>query len=351
MFVSARQNSPYLSRGTLLGIPSAALVVCLLPTFQHAAAQAQNPTSAKAGRIYVATIYRLKPDGGEEDKTFHSAAIVAIDPATGDWQLLAENNPITGKGGGDAVRLSPDRRTLVFHRTDDGIWKCESDGQFPFKIFDQRGNWSLRPVWSADGKNLIATTTELIKKDSKEVPRTETWQIDPDGRNPVKLAVPDTDWVEDCSPDGQWFITITRRHPGQLCLMKTDGTQERKLTDGGSNLHARFSPDGKKILYRHVTNAEGHSIRTVDFDGANTTELIKEDGLTLPGGAFWSPDGKQIAVVVFDLELDENGQKSVRRLDTADYRIEIMDADGTNRRKMPLKGARFGFISAMGDWQ
>lgn len=332
-------------------IASAALLASLLPTFWHTCAQAQNPTAAKAARIYVATIYRLKPDGGEEDKTLHTSAIVAIDPATADWQVITEKDAASGKGGGDAVRLSPDRRTLVFNHHDDGIWKCESDGQFPFKILDQRGNWLLRPLWSADGKHVVATKTERIKKDSKEVSRHESWQIDADGGNPVKLPIPDTDFVEDCSPDGQWFVTVGSRYPGQLCVMKTDGTQERKLTAGGGNWDGRFSPDGKKILYHHLTNAEGNSVRTVDFDGANTKELVGESGLTVPFGAFWSPNGKQIAVVLFDYELDENGHKSVPRLETADYHLEIMDADGTNRRRIPLRGARFCFISAMGDWR
>lgn len=354
MLVSTRQSSPQLSRAACLGIALATLVTCLLPTFRHAVAQAQGATSAKAeGRIYVSATYRIKPEGTDEEKTVYNA-IIAIDPANGDWQMVVEN--------GHAARLSADRRTLAFNRLKDGIlkgiWKCEPDGQFPFKVFDIDG----RPVWSPDGKHLVVTKEKLIEKDSKQpstapVWHDETWRIDADGRNPIKLPIPDTDGVADWSPDGKWFVVTSDRHPPygrgyQLYLMKTDGTQERRLTQGGLNVYARFSPDGKKILYLHQTRAEGNSIWTVDVDGENATQIIKEAGLVSGNGAYWSPDGKQIAVVRFNWELDEKGEKiKTAGSAAANPRIEIMDADGTNRRQLTLSGATFLDINALGDWR
>lgn len=349
MLVSASQSSPRLSRVSCLGLASAALAACLLPTFRHAPVQAQDSAAAKAeGRIYVSASYRIKPEGADEEKTIHNV-IISIDPATGDWQLVVEN--------GYAARLSPDRRTLVFNRHDDGIWKCEADGQYPFKISDQNG----RPVWSPDGKQFVVTKQEDLDKDNVKDRTTpawkcETWRIDADGRNAVKAPIPDTDWVADWCPDGQWFVAGTDRHRPyghgyQLYLMKTDGTEERRLTHDGLNVYSRISPNGKKVLYLHQTRAEGNSIWTVDVDGENATEIVKEVGLSRPGGAFWSPDGKQIAVILSDWELDENGQKVMRLSDANHFRIEIMDADGTNRRPLTLKGANFFFINSLGDWR
>jgi Tol biopolymer transport system component len=177
--------------------------------------------------------------------------------------------------------------------------------------------------------------------------------MDADGRNPVRLPIPDTDCVEDWSPDGQWFVTSSARQPNtsQLYLMKTDGTQERKLTEGGADSRARFSPDGKKVVYFRQTRAEGRSVWTVDVDGGNATRLVTEAGLTVPDGAFWSPDGKQIAVVLFDHQVDENGRKRYPDLGTGNFGIEVMDADGTKRRRVPLKGEKIPFISSFGDWR
>ncbi|HEX5442389.1 MAG TPA: M56 family metallopeptidase [Pirellulales bacterium] len=349
MLVSTRQSSPRLSRATCLGIASATLLACLLPTFRHAPAQAQDPAAANSvGRIYVSATYRITPEGAVEEETVYNA-IIAIDPATGDWQLIVEK--------GIAARLSPGRRTLAFQRFEDGLWKCEADGQFPFKIANQEG----RPVWSADGKQLVVTEERNIDKDPSQ-PRTapawhdETWRLDADGRNAVKLPIPDTDGVADWSPDGQWFIATSDRHPPygrgyQLYLMKTDGTQQRRLTKGGLNVYARFSPDGKKVLYLHQTRAAGNSIWTVDVDGQNATEIVSEVGLASPDGAFWSPDGKQIAVILFDWEVDEKGEKVRSASSDHQFRIEVMDADGTNRRQIPLRGAKFLHINSLGDWR
>jgi RNA polymerase sigma factor (sigma-70 family) len=308
------------------------------------------PDATPKGRIYVNAGLRFKPEGQDEEKTQHNL-IIAIDPTTGKWQKIADN--------GHSGRVSPDGQSLVFNHGE-GIWNCDTGGgNNPGKISDNMG----RPVWSPDGRYLVATKQELVEKDSDPKPRTtpawknETWRMEADGRNAIKLRIPDTDWVEDWSPDGQWFITGSDRHPPygrgyQLYLMKTDATQERRLTKDGLNVYARFSPDGKRILYTHQTAKAGNSIWIVDVDGKNARELVKEVDLASPESAYWSPDGKQIAVIMFNWQLDENGRKVNRPdSDAADFRIELMDTDGTNRRRMTLEGARFLFIGALGDWR
>jgi dipeptidyl aminopeptidase/acylaminoacyl peptidase len=355
MLSSTSRSAPHLSRLTGLAIVAAVLAACVLPTFDCAPVQAQpqqgQPDAKAKARIYVSAALRLKPEGQNEEKTEYNV-IIAIDPATGKWQKIAD--------GGYSGRVSPDGQTLVFSRMDDGIWNSDTAGtNNPGKISDKNG----RPIWSGDGKYLVVTQTELLEKASDKKPRIkpawkdETWRIDADGGNPRKLPIPATDSVEDWSPDGQWFVTCTDRHPPfghgyQLYLMKTDGTQERRLTKGGLNVYARFSPDGKKILFLRQTAKEGNSIWTMDIDGKNAREIVKEVDLASPDGAFWSPDGKHLAVILFDWELDEKGKKVSRAgSDAANFRIEIMDADGTNRRPLKLQGARFVFIGSLGDWR
>jgi Tol biopolymer transport system component len=354
MLLSTSRSSPRLSRLAGLALGATALGAFLLPALLHARAQAQ-PEQGEAGarskgRIYVNAALRFKPAGQDEEKTQYNM-IIAIDPATGKWQKITD--------GGHDGRVSPDGQTLVFSRSGDGIWNCDTGGSNnPGKISDKSG----RPVWSADGKYLVATRQELLPKESgnkrtKPAWKDETWRFDADGGNPVKLPIPDTDSVEDWSADGQWFVTCTDRHPPygsgyQLYLMKTDGTQQRRLTQGGLNVYARFSPDGKKLLWLRQTAKAGNSIWTMDVDGKNAREVLKEVDLATPDGAFWSPDGKQIAVTMFNWELDENGQRVRRaRSDATNPRIEIMDADGTNRRELQLQGATFLFIGSLGDWR
>src|SRR5206468_6372107 len=141
-------------RLTCLAIVSAALLACLLPTFQHAPAQAQ-PQQAQAGakargRIYVSAALRYKPAGEDEEKTQYNL-IIAIDPATGKWQKIVD--------GGHDGRVSPDGQTLVFSRQGVGIWNCDTAGSNdPGQISDKSG----RPVWSPGGKHLVATRQELL---------------------------------------------------------------------------------------------------------------------------------------------------------------------------------------------
>jgi beta-lactamase regulating signal transducer with metallopeptidase domain/Tol biopolymer transport system component len=353
MLLPTSRSAPRLSRLARLALVSAGLVVCLVPTFQDAPAQGQ-PQQARAdargqGRIYVSASLRFKPEGQDEEKNHNM--IMAIDPATGKWQKITER--------GHALRVSPDGKTVVFSNSDDGIWNCDTGGSNnPGKISDKSG----RPVWSGDGKYLVATKQELIEKETDKKPRTspawkdETWRFDADGRNPIKLPIPDTDSVEDWSPDGQWFLTCSDRHAPfgsgyQLYLMKTDGTAQRRLTQGGLNVYSRFSPDGKRILFLRQTAKAGNSIWTMDFDGKNAKEVLKEEGLASPNGAFWSPDGKQIAVSLFNWQLDENGRKVGPVGTDANPRIEIMNADGTNRRELKLQGGTFVFIGSLGDWR
>ncbi len=355
MLLPTSRTSVGLTRPAILGIVAAGLLACLLPTFRHAPVQAQQAGQADAkakGRIYVSAVLQYKPKGKDEEETVYNM-IIAIDPATGKWQKITDN--------AHDGRVSPDGQTLVFSQFQNGLWNCDTGGtNNPGKISDKSG----RPIWSGDGKYLVATKQELQKNENPDKPRTapawkkETWRMDADGSNPVKLPIPDTDSVDDWSRDGQWFLTCTDRHPPygrgyQLYIMKTDGTGERRLTQaGGLNVYSRFSPDGKRILWLRQTAKTGNSIWVMDVDGKNAKEIVKEVDLASPNGAFWSPDGKQVMVSLFNWELDENGEK-IRRAgsESANPRIEIMDADGTNRRELKLVDGKFKFIGSLGDWR
>jgi Tol biopolymer transport system component len=344
MLLPTSRTAPRLSRATILGILAAGILACLAPAVHYAPIQAQAPkdeADAKArGRIYVSASLRQQI-GGKEERT--NNLIIAIDPATGKWQKITDD--------GHCGRVSPDRLTLVFNRgISSEIWNCDTGGtNNPAKISDKSG----RPIWSPDGKYLVATKAEILDDRWKD----ETWRMEaPYGANPVQLAIPETDSVEDWSADGQWFVTCSDRHPPhgsgyQLYIMKTDGTQQRRLTKGGLNCYSRFSPDGCWIVYTHQTGKDGNSIWVVDMDGKNAKEIIKEVDLASPDSAFWSPDGKQLAVVFFNWSLNEKGERILADAEKANFRLEIMDADGKNRRELKLADAKFVFIGALGDWR
>src|SRR5215471_19008548 len=104
------------------------------------------------------------------------------------------------------------------------------------------------------------------------------------------------------SPDGARVI-YTRQHvntledkwDSELWIVNADGSQNRFFVKGSG---ARWSPDGKRVLYMADGEPKGSQIfvRWVDIDGPPTpiTHAIET-----PRGPRWSPDGKTIAFSMF----------------------------------------------------
>ena len=104
------------------------------------------------------------------------------------------------------------------------------------------------------------------------------------------------------SPDGS-LIVFTRswvnvqedRREGALWIMNVDGSNARFLTKGSS---ARWSPDGKRLLYTAEGDPKGAQlfVRWVSpaSDGTPISHLTEA-----PGDARWSPDGKWVAFTMF----------------------------------------------------
>jgi dipeptidyl aminopeptidase/acylaminoacyl peptidase len=107
------------------------------------------------------------------------------------------------------------------------------------------------------------------------------------------------------SPDAS-RIVYTRQHvnkledkwDSELWILNSDGSQNRFLVKGGA---ARWSPDGKRLLYQAEGEPKGSQlfVRWVDADGPATQ--ITRVG-EAPRNAKWSPDGKSIAFSMFEPE-------------------------------------------------
>ena len=131
-----------------------------------------------------------------------------------------------------------------------------------------------------------------------------------------------------------WILFAAKTGPGDYDLYpsRPDGSSRRNLTQtpNVNEFGGRFSPDGKRILYRSqpkgATNAERSAINHDLWGARGTLVIAKADGTNpQPQGedgaypwASWSPDGKQIACLykreglirIFDLDT----QKQVRQL-------------------------------------
>jgi dipeptidyl aminopeptidase/acylaminoacyl peptidase len=104
------------------------------------------------------------------------------------------------------------------------------------------------------------------------------------------------------APDGSRIVytrqavnTLEDKWDSALWIVNADGTQNRFFVKGSA---ARWSPDGKRILYLAEGEPKGTQlfVRWVDVDGpATPITRVTET----PRNAKWSPDGKSIAFSMF----------------------------------------------------
>jgi Tol biopolymer transport system component len=106
-----------------------------------------------------------------------------------------------------------------------------------------------------------------------------------------------------------------------------------------------LSPDGKRIVFTSLKDGD-LEIYTMNADGSDVRRLTNTPGYD--GGAWWSPDGKQIVYranhptdsAELKIYRDLLAQRLVR---PGKVEVFIMNADGSDQRQIThLGGANFG---------
>ena len=121
------------------------------------------------------------------------------------------------------------------------------------------------------------------------------------------------------------FVSQRDRNP-EIYVMDADGGNQHNLTsDPNNDWNPSWSPDGKRIVFR--SNRDGHfidgiltyNIYVMDADGSNQRRLTNDPNNDMYPS--WSPDGKRIA-----FSSDRNKRFN--------YDIYVMDADGGNPQNL-----------------
>jgi Tol biopolymer transport system component len=305
---------------------------------KSAPAAAPRPRSQSNGRIYTAASLRTDDAGRPIN------SVVAVDPETGEVTRVFDGYP-------GRLRVSPDGRSGAFvsgewwsnnptERMQNSLWIRQlTEDAKPQRVLrlDRTDSGGALPIWSADCKQFILSLGNF--DESRKTWVNETFRIKTDGSGRVPLKIPAQDTVQDVSPDGALVVTASSRNAKigwQLYVMQPDGSEARQVTEAGNPFYARFSPDGRRLLYSDGTLKlkDRQGIWVVDADGKNRRRILPTgDGRA---SACWSPDGQRIAVAISGSKPEEHG------------RLELVNLDGTHRTLLTLPSQE---IPDMPDWR
>jgi TolB protein len=224
------------------------------------------------------------------------------------------------QGNPGGAQFSCDGRRVVFLATQDGnrdIYAMNVDGT-GLKRLTRHPAKDASAVLSRDGSKIA-----WLSKRNRG--RAQIHVMNSDGTNQKRLTNISWDYAPFWSPDGSKIgFTSFRDGDFEIYVMNADGTDPVRLTHSrGRDFGEGWSPDGSKILF--VSNRDSgatrhggkYEIYVMNADGTNPKRLTAHPARDL--GAVWSPDGKRIAFVS-----DRDGNKE----------IYVMNADGTNPKRL-----------------
>lgn len=214
---------------------------------------------------------------------------------------------------------SPDGKKIAFasYRSDGKttqIYVMNKDGSNVVQLTEKEKN--SFPAWSPDGKKIVFMSKRGEAK----------WQIylmNADGSNQKRLTNNSAnDYNPVFSPNGKKILFESDRDGGdvdEIYVMNTDGSQQKRLTDNNADEENDIFPiwlsKGKEISFSKVKNRKVN-VYKMNADGTQQTLLIKEASF-----ANWSPDGKKLVYV--SMGNAENPPQ-----------IFLADADGSNSKQL-----------------
>lgn len=252
-----------------------------------------------------------------------------IDPRegglVGDGEKERLTTPPPGTMGDFSPALSPDGRLLAFSRSassnwgDHDIW-LQPIGEAPRRLTFGRFNRCRSLEWSADGREIIFSTTDegVLRVDLEGNIR----PMQGIGRYAVEASVQGSRLVFNQEvPRAFDLLQLNRPSAG---WGRAPQSPERLISASTTDSNADFSPDGRRIAFE--SDRSGISaIWVCGSDGQGAVRLTRFK--THAGTPRWAPDSRHL---VFD------------SLESGNWDLYLADADGGSPRRLTEDPAEDG---------
>jgi Tol biopolymer transport system component/serine/threonine protein kinase len=168
---------------------------------------------------------------------------------------------------------SPDGRTIVFaNRVGEGptnIWMVNADGLNPRPVYTGVRD-IVSTVWSPDGQRIAYAMSEGTLQDYA------IYIMDANGRNHLRVSrgLRGIGGSIDWSPDGKYLLVYAGPFDNKDIFRIEAGNGDFiRLTDGGNNAGAVYSPDGRYIVFNSMRNDDQADLYIMRADGTNQVQL------------------------------------------------------------------------------
>ena len=278
-----------------------------------------------------------------------AAGVIVTTQTKADFNLLLYN-----KENSSDKRILADATTVGFAPNgkiifsspmsgSDEIWSINADGSEERQLTNDAAD-DFAPVSSPDNNSIFFVSNRTGKA--------QVWRMNHDGSNQTQITFREGGYPIFVSPDGRW---IYYHHGLQRTLWRvsTKGGEEEQLVLNKEKYRFAFSPDGSRVAFDERQNeqtsivivslADGRTIKTFTY-----TDKFADSEAGMPG-LVWLPDGKNLAFVLADYELD-NYTLWLQPLDAeTPQKIADLGDDEINSFALSPDGASFAV--AQGRWK